>query len=75
VSKGEDALPGVGDGPPSSREAEGEDGEGFISPKAAGVPIYSYQRGGGVGHLGTKQCPRGTSHSVPRGLCSPRGFE
>jgi hypothetical protein len=30
-------------GPPGSRE-EGEGGEDFISPKAAGRPIYSYHR-------------------------------
>jgi hypothetical protein len=31
----------VRDGSPGSREAEGEGGEGFISPKPAGAPIYS----------------------------------
>jgi hypothetical protein len=33
-------LPRLGEGLPGSREEEGEGGEGFISPKPAGAPIY-----------------------------------
>ena len=37
--------PVVGASSPGSREATGEGGEGFISPEAAGAPIYTHQRG------------------------------
>jgi hypothetical protein len=45
VSESEAAYLGVGAGSPGSREATGEGGEGFISPEAAGAPIYSHPGG------------------------------
>ena len=46
MSEGKAAPSGVGDCSPGSREAEGEGGEGFISPEGAGAPISSYLLGG-----------------------------
>jgi hypothetical protein len=47
VSEGEAAHLGVGKGSPVSHEAEDEGGEVFISPDAAGAPIYSHPGRGG----------------------------
>ena len=45
MSEGEGAHPGLGFDSPGSREAEGEGGEGFISPKAAGANLRVSLRG------------------------------
>jgi len=37
------------EGSPGSPEAEGEGGEGFISPKRAGPPIYTFLGGAEIG--------------------------
>jgi hypothetical protein len=44
VSEGKAVHLGVGDGSPGSRKAEGEGGEGFISPEAQ-MPRFTCNRG------------------------------
>ena len=39
------------EGSPGSPEAEGEGGEGFISPKRAGPPIYTFLGGQKSAHV------------------------
>jgi hypothetical protein len=47
VSEGVGRSPGVGDGSPGSREAEGEGGEGFYIAQSGRCPDLLVIRGGG----------------------------